>query len=158
MRARNNHKDIRPLFKSFRLTALAATALAAACGNPGSGTPTGKTPITRDFAVVSQGWERQDSVTRYIYAARDRGGVTEICGAIYSEGTGIVKSLEPRLLNSGGLESDGTLVVNSISFFNRLRSFDNGSMANCVVTAIPWEQRWAANPPQLRFRSLKFEI
>lgn len=146
------------MFKSFRLMALAAAAVVAGCGNPGTGTPTGKTPITRDFAVISQGWQREDSVTRYIYAARDRGGVTEICGAIYSEGTGIVKSLEPRLLNSGGLESDGTLVINSLSFFNRLSSFDDGAMANCVVTAIPWEQRWATNPPRLRFRALRFEI
>ena len=138
--------------------AFALVSLMAGCANVGTGTPSGKTPITRDFVVVTQGWQRQDSLTRYIYLARNRGGVTEVCGAIYSEGTGIVRSLEQRLLNGTALETESGTLTNSISFFNRLNSFENGSMANCVVTDVPWEQRWVNSPPELRARIRTFEV
>ncbi|MEM7616428.1 MAG: hypothetical protein AAF245_15345 [Pseudomonadota bacterium] len=142
----------------FNPLTLIATLALAACTTAVSVTQTGTTDITRSYVVVSQGWQRQDTETLLIYTARDRGGMTEVCGAIFTDGISTIRSLEPRILQNTLMETPSGVLLNDLRFFNRLTSFDNTSQANCAVTATPWEQRFQNQPPRLRARASTYEI
>ncbi|MEM9794366.1 MAG: hypothetical protein AAF848_15595 [Pseudomonadota bacterium] len=136
---------------------VAAIALGA-CTAAGPLTPTGKDTITRSYVLISQGWQRQDTETLLIYTARDRGGMTEVCGAIFTDGISTIRALEPRILRNTLMEAPSGVLLNDLRFFNRLTTLNNSSQANCVVTASPWEQRLKNQPPLPRSRSSTYEI
>jgi len=132
------------LLKKFGFPVAALVMLISGCASVAT-TDTGNIPVTRNFEAVSMGWERQDTETIFFYLVRNRGGMTEVCGAIATDGISTLRALEPRIKRQVYLSDNSTIVLNSIQHFNRINLEGGGQQARCAVTSVPWNPAWENN-------------
>ncbi len=138
------------MHRSIALTSL--IAVLAACTPTPPAQVTGKTPLTKDFVGGELGWRGSRDDRTVIFARiRDQGGMTELCGAVYSDGSSIVKGLERDVLRTSSFAIDGILLVSSIEYFNRIASPDSEAMATCAITGVPWNPHFDSR--NLEYRS-----
>lgn len=123
---------------------LCAGALAA-CDSAEPQAPT--LAVGPGFQVTTIDWADSDATTRIAYAVRDNGGMTEVCGAIASDGSAAVTALEGQVLNNTRLADGETVIAPGFAFFAR-GSVAEGAPASCTVTQVPWNADWAETPPQ----------
>jgi len=138
--------------------ALAAGIWLTACSGVVTSPPTGQIPITEAFATQRLRWQQQDSVTTFYFLARERGGLTEVCGAVYTDGLLGIRAIEPRIQAMTSLETADEVILNKILSFTRLNSFDENSMATCVTTQRPWGAGLASERLYLRYRFTQISI
>ncbi len=120
--------------------------------------PTGQIPITEEFATQRLQWRQQDSVTTFYFLIRERAGLTEVCGAVYTDGLLGIRAIEPRIQAMTSLETDEEVILNKILSFTRLNSFDENSMATCVTTERPWDAGLASERLFLRYRFTQISV
>ncbi|MSU88654.1 hypothetical protein GE300_03345 [Rhodobacteraceae bacterium 2CG4] len=141
-------------------TSLAALVLSAgalaACETAQPQAPT--LPVGPGFQVSTIAWADSEATTRIAYALRDNGGRTELCGAIASEGSAAVTTLEPQILNNTRLASGETEIAPGLAYFTRTGSVAEGTPATCVVTEVPWNDAWAETPPQIEVKLEEFSL
>lgn len=131
------------LVTSFAMLALLATG----CTESRQITRSGTTPIGRDFVNWYTTWTGSASETHLYFNLRDRGGKVEVCGAVLTNGTRLIRSVEPQHLNNNFLKVGETTILNSLYFFNRLPPQEGefevwavmGQTANCAVTDVDWD-------------------
>ncbi len=109
------------------------------------------------FQVTTIDWADSDATTRIAYAVRDNGGMTEVCGAIASEGSAAVTALEGQVLNNTRLAAGETEIAPGLAFFAR-GSVAEGAPAYCTVTEVPWNADWAETPPQASVKLEEFTL
>lgn len=142
--------------KTFLALAILTAPLLSACTEATIATPTGSIPISRSFTKAGFDWARSDAETIVLYKIRDRGGFVETCGVIYTNGTGVYRSLERQVLAAGFIRSAGVTVTQDINYFTKALPSTTNTVANCAVTGVAWTSAFEKSAPEFDSRTNNF--
>ena len=151
------------MLKKSLVAAAAAMISLSACGEGTSASITGTTPITGQFQAGTTLWNKTAAVTAIYFMARERDGQVEVCGAVTTDGPGLYRSGEPKVLQANFLRIGDTTIANSIHYFNRLPPIDLtenfgyadaiGQDARCATTGAPWRTEFEGAPIEMVLRA-----
>ena len=144
------------MHKFLATIAVSIFSIVSGCSEAVNYSPSGTAQITKDYDGTVIPWESDSSETIIFYKVRNNGGLVEVCGAILTEGTGVIRSLQRDILDSASLSVNGILVMNKLQYFAHLAPTKPSMIANCATSGVAWQAGFDNAEPVFKMRKRQF--